>query len=1209
MRASERVSALEYVGPYVLERRLGSGAQGVVYEAYRRQDRQRVALKLLPGESHDIKGLEGEARALKRVPSFCTARVLDVDLKGPRPYIASEYVEGLNLAQAVLGFGAGGRYRPGARLSGDDLYHLAVGTATALTAIHGVQVVHRDFKPDNILLGPDGPRVIDFGVSRILLTHSGTEFPFAGTPGYIAPELYQGNRGGPAADVFAWGAVIFFAATGCKAFDVPRTPNGDVWMARHPPDLTGLPRALRGLVTASLAVARRDRPLAKEVLSYLIGETETDPARLLAAGKAVAEPLLHRWQPVNPTLEVIAEQAYERLRPEDRAMAHQVLLRFIAIGERNEIAIRRVPAEELELGQEAPGAVHRILREFDQLVSSRDGEVVLARPALPHAWERMHTWIKSDLQGLHVHAQLRSAARAWRQHGRQPSDVLGGTAFRQALEWASAPGRLTTAAERQFLDACAQVQIAIARRNRIVAAVMAVLLVIIAGAAAWAFREQNESGRQRDRAVAGQRAATSRALAARGELLKDAEPATAARLAATAWGVSPTDEARAAVDGLLAAPFRGESRDHTKRVVDVAVSPDGRLVASASFDGTVRVWNRVTGEHVIALRGDAFFDVAFSPDGRTLGAAATTIRLWDVATRRELPDKIPGSSRVVFSPDGRMLATGGAKVTLWDLRSRTAVRSLPAGAGTGTLVFSPDSRIFASGGSPVRLWSTATGQRLNTSPADVLNGEVAFLPDGKHVVLLGQPDAAINDPELHGDKAGIWILDSTTHDITGPFFPPNTANALTLAVSPDGSTIATGDEKGKLYLWDTATAQPLGDPIKAHGEFITGLAFTSDGSTVVSSSYDTVVRAWNAKVRRPVGPAIQEAGIADMTALTSDSILTITQGGQLKTWDGPKGAVKTAALPQPHLDAIELMAVSPDQRTLATGSSPGATSTIFQLWDLPSRRPLTGSITVPNAARFGAMAFSPDSRHLATVGWGGGLTIWDARTGKRTAGPLGRSKSYLAYSADGHTIATANGIDLPTGNHTYDLTIHLWDTRTGRERTPALTGHTGQLTGLAFSPDGATLASSAVDGTVRLWNVTSGKQTGNSLTTSTVPVTAMAFDRNGRTLAVATAITAASSVQLWDLPTRHPLGPPLHEPTDYDTRLTFTTSGDLVSLSYDDPDETDTDTATDPPFSLRYWKTQRLADPITEICRINGSLNSKEWDQYIDSQPYQKACP
>ncbi|WP_433429570.1 WD40 repeat domain-containing serine/threonine protein kinase [Nonomuraea sp. CA-141351] len=265
----------EQIGSYRLVGVLGSGGQGVVYRGV--GDRE-VAIKVLHGHfSHDddiAKGFLREVEAARRVAAFCTAAVLDVGMVDDRPYIVSEYVPGDTL-QAVV--------RASGPREGGALDRLAISTLTALTAIHQAGIVHRDFKPGNVLMGPDGPIVIDFGIAKALDATTGTSVP-VGTPTYMSPEQFEGERVGPASDVFSWAGTMVFAATG-------RTPfAGDTVAAivNHVlsgvPDLSGVPPHLLGAIEACLSRDPAARPGAAELLQQLIRQVNP-------TGRPLAPPL------------------------------------------------------------------------------------------------------------------------------------------------------------------------------------------------------------------------------------------------------------------------------------------------------------------------------------------------------------------------------------------------------------------------------------------------------------------------------------------------------------------------------------------------------------------------------------------------------------------------------------------------------------------------------------------------------------------------------------------------------------------------------------------------------------------------------------------------------------------------------------------------------------------------------------------------------
>ncbi|MEU1727665.1 serine/threonine-protein kinase [Nonomuraea sp. NPDC005692] len=271
------------LGEYRLSRRLGQGGQGVVFLGHSAAGAQ-VAIKLLHAsvsKDADVRRrFLGEVEAVRRVAAFCTAQLLDADLDGDRPYLVSEYVEGPSLGEHVV---AGGPRR------GGSLDRLAIGTATALGAIHRAGVVHRDLKPGNVLLSLDGPRVIDFGVSRLMDAAATTTRSPIGTPAYLSPERISGEPAGPPADMWAWGLTVAYTAGGRHAYMADTYQEVLARILYGKPDLRGLSGRLREIVEACLAHDPRDRPDAEETLRALLGQ-DGGTGDVLPSGARAAVP-------------------------------------------------------------------------------------------------------------------------------------------------------------------------------------------------------------------------------------------------------------------------------------------------------------------------------------------------------------------------------------------------------------------------------------------------------------------------------------------------------------------------------------------------------------------------------------------------------------------------------------------------------------------------------------------------------------------------------------------------------------------------------------------------------------------------------------------------------------------------------------------------------------------------------------------------------
>ncbi len=454
---------------------------------------------------------------------------------------------------------------------------------------------------------------------------------------------------------------------------------------------------------------------------------------------------------------------------------------------------------------------------------------------------------------------------------------------------------------------------------------------------------------------------------------------------------------------------------HSGGVNAVVFSPNGKLVASASRDRTVRLWDLSTGATLQTLEGHSgsVKAVAFSPDGKLVVSASydNTVRLWDSSTGATL-QTLEGCSisagAVVFSPDSELVASASNDntVRLWNSFTGAALQNLEGHLySVDAVVFSPDGKVVASASRDctVRLWDSSTGATLQNLKGHSRSvNAVVFSPDGKLVASAS-------------DDNTVRLWDSFTgarlHTLKGHSYV-----VKAVVFSPDGKLVASASYDHTVRLWDSSTGATL-QTLEGHSHFVKAVVFSPDGKVVASASYDKTVRLW-------------------------DSFT----GARLQTLKG-------------HLRSVNAVVFSPDGKLVASTSYDNT----VRLWDS-----FTGATlqTLEGHSRLvAAIAFSPDGKLVASASYDNTVRLWDCLTGATLQTLKGHSGyvNAVVFSPDGKLVASAS----------YDMTVRLWDSSTGAT-LQTLEGFSNRADAVVFSPNGKLVAFASYSGTIGLWDLSTG---------------------------------------------------------------------------------------------------------------------------------------
>ncbi|MGK7877479.1 MAG: toll/interleukin-1 receptor domain-containing protein [Xenococcaceae cyanobacterium] len=563
-----------------------------------------------------------------------------------------------------------------------------------------------------------------------------------------------------------------------------------------------------------------------------------------------------------------------------------------------------------------------------------------------------------------------------------------------------------------------------------------------------------------------------------------------------------------------------------KPVYSVSFSPDGQTIATASDDGTVKLWTK-NGQELKTFQAHdgRVWSVSFSPDGKTIATASQdrTAKLWslDGQELKTLTRDRGEVTSVSFSPDGKTIATGNGDgtVTLWSQDSEESKTLNGHKGGVWSVSFSPDGNTIATADQKgtVKLWNR-DGEELQTWKGhENWVWSVSFSPDGRTIATTSS-DKTVK----------LWSLDGKElQTLKG-----HEKSVLDVSFSPDGKTIATASSDKTVKLWslDGKELQTL----KGHENWVWSVSFSPNDQTIASASKDATVRLWSwsrdsqelqtlqghkdevySVSFSPSGQTLATAS-ADKTAkLWSQDgrELQILQGHKDKVLDvsfSPDGQIiatasadKTAKLWsqdgrelqtfQGHGGEVHSVSFSPDGQTIATASG----DQTAKLWRLDSQ--LLQTLRHNGILR--SVSFTPDGQTIATASGNGTVKLW-SREGQ-VLQTLNRHKDSVldvSFSPDGQTLATASS----------DKTVKLWSLD-GQE-LQTLTGHEGLVYGVSFSPDGKIIATASDDKTVKLWS-----QDGRELQTLTGhkdSALGVSFSPDGHILATA---SSDKSVILWNL--------------------------------------------------------------------------------------------
>jgi WD40 repeat protein len=854
-----------------------------------------------------------------------------------------------------------------------------------------------------------------------------------------------------------------------------------------------------------------------------------------------------------------AEETFRGLPADSQAALAEILPLLVTIetaGEQSAVRRYALLAELQAMPQRRTLADGLIAGRF--LTTDRQGGNRVAsftHEALLRRWDRISGWINANREHLRIRSRILGAVASWEKHHRSGDLLLSsGKPLDEANELLASNMPLDKEV-REFIEQSRLRALRNRRLRRLAVGSLAVLTIlsIIAGGMAWNARGEAQLSQQlaerRALELTQQLYDNSIAIAER-EISQNQDIGKACALLE---GDTCPDSLRGwewhylmrLRDGQRA-PLKG----HQNGLWGAEFSPDGKLVATCSIDGTVRIFDAISGETLRIIDADrianasnlmkerGYIDtipimcLAFSPDGRRLATGSFSpqvsfdgkpnrfspglVRLWDVATGKldsEFSDQKGVCLSLAFSPDGKQIASSSIdsehSFVVWDVATKRVIkRMLGHTSHVLRLHYSRDGRVLASGDADgyFKLWNTADlSERMTVRAHSGPLIGISFAPKGSNRFATAGQDGFVR---IFNSDDGRRELEMVGH----------AGAALDVCYSPDGRRIATSGIDKTIRIWDTTTGrQKL--TLRGHRDLVWSVAFSTDddGARLLSASFDYSARIWDARPRK-AAPASGEFAVSGHTERVnsiaanerSDQIVSGGWDQSVRLWDartGKPGAVLTG-----HTGPIWTVALSPDGTKIASASWDHT----VKIWDRKAGKLLF--TFKQHTAPVHTVAFSPDGRTLASGGFDGLMRIWDSTTGKLIADGDGFVFPVyaIAFSPDGRFIASGGA----------DRKITVWRTADA-ERVLALpedpdkAAHTASIYSLSFNSDGTRLASASWDHTVRVWNTGAKSDAAEDRELRVIEghkdrVNSVVFSRQGNLFATA---SEDKTVRLWDAET------------------------------------------------------------------------------------------